>query len=245
MFADGPAALARPSAVRAPVAVIAALGLEGACLTRLAVAPSVLSVMQCGPGAARAAAAAARALERGAKGLVSWGLAGGLDGDAAPGSIVLPDVVVTSRGEQFSADRPWSERIAAALDGRFRLIRGALLAADAVLSAPEAKRRAARAHDAAAVDMESAAIAAAAVRARVPFVVVRAVADGAADALPPGIERWIDAHGNLRLTPAVDAVLRPSCWPALWTLALRHRTARRALEGVGRALAPQGFLLER
>ncbi len=68
---------ARPGGA-ATVAFIAALGLECASLRRQALRAPAWRVSQSGPGAARAAAAAAHAIDAGASVLVSWGLAGGL-----------------------------------------------------------------------------------------------------------------------------------------------------------------------
>ncbi|HEU4618394.1 MAG TPA: purine phosphorylase [Gammaproteobacteria bacterium] len=210
-----------------------------------------VSVRQCGPGAARAARAAADAIESGAAGLVSWGLAGGLDPAAAPGTLVLPRRVVTASDgtytavdRTYEADASWRSRLAAALaEAGFSLHEGPLLGSDVVLRRPEDKARAAAATGAVAVDMESAGVADAAAAAGVPFVALRVVADAAADVLPVGIERWIDERGNRRFAPAVDAALRPADWPPLLRLARRYGAARRTLLALAALLAPSGFLL--
>ena len=58
--------------------------------------------------------------------------------------------------------------------------------------------------------MESAGVAAAAAAAAAPFVVLRVIADGPDDALPAGVEAWIDERGERRLAPLLEAVSRPS-----------------------------------
>jgi hypothetical protein len=240
-------------------AVVAALSVESACIARrmrrFAVrAPSQdaqhpsptssISFHQCGPGAARAARLASEAAERGAAGLVSWGLAGGLVAAAEPGTVVLPKRVVSAGGGPPRAtDAAWRARLVEALRPRFRLLEGDLLASDAVLGAPEQKARAAKDTGAVAVDMESAGIAAAAAAAALPFVALRVVADGAGDRLPPGIERWIDADGNRRAAAVIAAAWRPTQWPALFVLAARYADARRTLEALAEDLVPSGFLL--
>lgn len=244
MSAEAPAAYTSHPADDARVAVIAALGVEMACLRRVRRSPR-LSLLQCGPGAARAARAAEAAVRGGADALLSWGTAGGLEPDAAPGAVALPHTVVTGDGRRFDVDVLWREALAAALDGRFPVIDRPLLAAEEVLETPAAKAAAARAHGASSADMESGAVAAVAADSGVAFVAVRAVADGFGDPLPAGIEHWVDGGGRARIAPVAAAALSPTRWRALWRLARRYRAARRTLDGVAAALAPDGFLLER
>ncbi|MBN1240604.1 MAG: phosphorylase [Gammaproteobacteria bacterium] len=240
MSADGAAA---SHAADAGVALIVALGIERACFERCAArSAATLSVRQCGPGAGRAAAAAALAVRGGAAALISCGLAGALRADVEPGCVLLPRSVVGSDGTRFDVDAGWRERLSQALRARHTVDDRPLLASSEVLATPAAKRQAAQASGAVAVDMESGAVAAAAMTAGVPFVVLRVAADGAADTLPPGVERWIDEAGERRLAPVVDAALRPGSWPILWTLARRYRRARRTLIEVAGELTPRGFL---
>jgi adenosylhomocysteine nucleosidase len=248
----------------AGAAVIAALSVETACLARRmrrirrirrATQPSPLdaeagsrapriSLYQCGPGAAQAALLAAEAASAGAAGLVSWGLAGGLVPAAEPGAVVLPRRILSAHGAPpLCADAAWQARLAEALRPRFRLLEDDLLASHHVLGEPEEKTRAANETGAVAVDMESAGIAEAAAAAGLPFVALRVVADGAVDRLPPGIERWIDAHGDRRAAAVAGAAFRPAEWGALLVLGRRYAAARRTLEALAERLVPCGFLL--
>ena len=228
---------ARISQPEPRVAVIVALGVERRCLRRPG--PRVM-VVQSGPGEARAADAATRAIETGARALVSFGLAGGLSADAAPGRLLLPRHVLTSDGRRFAVEPRWHARLAAALDGADADERP-LLAATDVLASVDAKRRAAE-RGAAGVDLESGAIAAAAAHGAVPFAVICAVADGPHDPLPAGASSWVGADGETRIGPVVDAALRPANWLPLWTLARRYAAARRTLERAARRLSHEDFL---
>jgi adenosylhomocysteine nucleosidase len=233
----GEAARPRPNA---EVAVIVALEAERRCLDPIA---HTLSIRRCGPGEARAAAAAEEAVAAGARALVSFGLAGGIAADAAPGRLLLPRSIVTADGRRFDVHAAWRARLAASMSSELDIDDRPLLAAADVLETHEAKAHAAGL-GVVGVDMESGAIAAAAARAGVPFVVVRAVADGPRDALPPGVATWVDAHGKPLARPIAGAALKPSNWHALWTLAKRYRAARRTLERAARELADRSFLLE-
>jgi len=223
------------------IGFVAALDVECACLRNQAPRAGSWLVVQSGPGPARAAAAAARAIDAGVSLLVSWGLAGGLDAGVAPGTVVVPRRVVQLGAEPVAVDATWHMRLAVLAD-EFALEHGDLLTVPAALESPEAKRAAAAATCAVAVDMESAAIAAAAARARVPFVVLRVVVDGVADALPRGAEQWIDERGKTRFTPTLRAVITLSQWRPLLTLAKRYRTASGVLDRLAQALAGRRLL---
>jgi adenosylhomocysteine nucleosidase len=225
----------------AAIAVIAALDSERKCL-RPASGPAAagISILQSGPGPARAAAAARGALSSGAAGLVSWGFAAGLAPGLAPGTLLLPVRVLGPEGAH-AADPAWRAALLGALGDAFTVSDADLLTVDALLATPNDKARAARVSGAAAADMESALIAAASRRAGVPFVALRAVLDAAGDALPPDADRWIDAAGNRRHTPLLGAVLKPWHWETLIALAARHRKARETLIAAADRLLPLRF----
>jgi adenosylhomocysteine nucleosidase len=223
------------------VAFVAALDVECVSLRRHATRAGSWLVVQSGPGAARAGLAAKRAVDAGASLLVSWGLAGGLDAKLVPGSVVAPQRVLQHGAEPFVVDGGWHSRLVVLAD-EFALDTGDLLTAPAALESPDAKRAAAAATRAIAVDMESAAIAAVATRAGVPFVVLRVVVDGVADALPNGAEQWIDENGARRLAPTLRAVVSLRQWRPLLTLARRFRTASSMLERLAQALADRRLL---
>ena len=217
------------AAAAANVAVIVALGIERAAFgTRVDRDPAV-GILQSGPGAERAARAATTALASGASGLVSFGLAGGLRAGLAPGAVLLPRRV-RSAAAAFAVDSAWHAALANAARGAgFAPSFEDLLSVAAALTTP-AEKAAAAANGAAAVDMESAAIAAVAARAGARFVAVRVIVDGASDSLPADVEHWVDERGERRLGPALAAVLRPARWRELWVLARRYAAARRTLE---------------
>ncbi len=225
----------------AQIGFIAALDVECASLRRHAPHAGAWLVVQSGPGAARAAAAAARAVDGGASLLVSWGFAGGLDATLAPGAVVVPKRVVQVGASPLAVDTSWHAKLATLADA-FVLEQRDLLTVPAALESADAKRAAAAATNAVAVDMESAAIAAAAAQARVPFVALRVVVDAAADALPRGAEQWIDAQGNRRLAPTLRAAVSMRQWRPLLNLAQRYRTATGVLDRLAQALAVRQLL---
>jgi adenosylhomocysteine nucleosidase len=223
------------------VAVVIALAIEKASLQSRMAHAGDLRLMQSGPGAECARRTAHAAIDAGATALVSWGLAGGLEPQIAPGTVLIPKKVLTHDGAALYMDAGWRARLVASLRDDFEVHEGDLLTADQVLDTPRAKARAAMQTGGVAVDMESAAIATAAAQAGLPVVTVRVVADCLTDTLPADIGQWIDSTGGRRLAPVFKVVFQPGQWGRFIRLARRYRTADRVLNGLAQRLVPSAF----
>jgi hypothetical protein len=101
---------------------------------------------------------------------------------------------------------------------------------DHVLGSVEAKDRAARAHHADIVDMESAAFARAAEARQWQWAVVRGISDTVDESLPKGIEGWVDDRGRLRIWHVVRALMANP-----FLLRRLHRLRTRSLAGLAAA----------
>jgi len=157
--------------------------------------------------------------------LVSFGLAGGLDPALRPGEIVIP-AAVSAGGERFDAD--WA--LTAALGGPTHDL---MLAADAVLATAASKAAAYRSSSARAVDMESGAVARVAVRAGLPWAVLRVICDPAERDLPPAALAALSASGAIAGWRIARSVLaNPAQIPALIRLATDAAHARRTLRAI-------------
>ena len=222
------------TAPAAPVpGVVTGLAAEARCLAH--VPPERVRVT--GGVPARASEAAAALIGAGAPALLSFGLAGGLDPALAPGALILADRVHAPDGTTYPTDPDWRARVAATLAAS----EAAVVGREAALATVAEKRALFEATRAAAVDMESHRVAAAAAEAGVPFLVIRAVADPAARALPAAALVGLDRHGRARpFAVLVRLLSRPAELPALIRLAGDARAGlsslrRAALEG-GRGL---------
>ena len=245
------------------IGVVAALAAEGRALRggesgRL-LEKTLLQVS--GVGAAAATRAAESLVRRGARALISWGVAGALDPALAPGAICLPAVVLERAGNEGDGTRlpthaAWRATLAAALRTRglltARAAAAGVVAARAVTAGPlltegtllsgvsealssvATKRAAHAATGAVAVDMESAAVARVAEREGLPFVVLRVIVDTAADEIPGSIVNASRA-GRVRLLElAGSLLLAPAEILPLLRLAGRYRIGLAQLRAVAR-----------
>ena len=185
-----------------------------------------------------AAARGARALiEAGATALTSWGVAGGLDPALDPGTVCLPSEIISRDGAAFATTLPWRERLmSAAIAAHCPVTCGKLLTSPRALGSVADKARAFRETGAAAVDMESIAVAQVATARKLPFVAVRVIVDTAADVLPRAALLAASRAGGLRLWSLIGGLaLAPGDVGALVRLARRYRVASRSLAAVARS----------
>lgn len=190
-------------------------------------------VFVAGIGCERARSAAARAIERCARALLSWGVAGGLSPQLRCGDLLLPHRVVSDRSE-WPTDARLRARLLRAAPGMREI--DALYCSDAPVTSLERKRELAD-RGFVAVDMESAGVAVAASQAGVPFAVVKAVCDPASRTVPPLALRMLDEHGRLRVPALLDAALAgPRAWRELRALRGDFSAARASLRRAARSL---------
>ena len=168
---------------------------------------------RCGIGPIRAAAACRAVLARDRIDLVvSAGYASALR-QAAVGDLLIGTMVQGDGGEPTDCSR---DAVQAAMDEASRLemtvISGPFVSTSRVVCLGAEKRALAARTGAIAVDMESAALGAAARQAGLPFLIVRSASDLAEEDLPLDF--------NLFLTPAtwlrgLAQGVRPAAWPGL------------------------------
>jgi adenosylhomocysteine nucleosidase len=223
-----------------PIGIVSALAAEartlgpaarqGAELRRLTDG-ALLAVSGIGQGAA--AAAARRLVLAGATGLASFGMAGGLDPALICGAVLLPEEVVAHSGAVVSITATeWRQRLRATLPASCIACGGKLLTSERPVASPDAKAAAWRESRAAAVDMESAAIAQVAKQAGLPFIALRIIVDTASDQLPAAVIA-ASSGGQLRLGRLLAALLRaPGDIGGLIRLSARYRVAMRVLAAV-------------
>jgi adenosylhomocysteine nucleosidase len=190
-----------------------------------------------GIGCSLAGAAARTLIESRVSALMTFGLAGGLDPSLETGCIVLPGELISRDGARFHTSQLWRERIVAALGSSMAVTQSTLLTSPAAIDTPTAKAAAFRDTGAAAVDMESVAVAEVAAIHKLPFIAVRVIVDTATDVLPPAVLAASRA-GRVQIGRLLAGlIVAPGEIAALIRLALRYRTAMRALRTIGPRLS--------
>lgn len=188
-----------------------------------------------GVGPQRGTQAAQRAVAAGAGALVSCGLAGGLDPALGSGSLITPRRVVdTGDDTVYHTEAAWRRQVRSLLACGSG---GSLLSTTDPVTDAAHKARLRQRYGAAAVDMESAAIAAVAARHSLPFLALRVIVDPAATALPRAATVALDGDGRPRPLHLLGALLRrPREVAALWELARYNRLAGQSLAHLSQRL---------
>ena len=181
------------------------------------------------------------AIAEGAAGILSFGIAGGLDPTLPPGMAILATAVVAG-GEHWAADAAWRDRLRARLPGA---ILGDLAGVDRPAMSRADKYALASATGALAVDMESHIAARLAAAHGLPFAALRVICDPAGRAIPPAAVAGMREDGGTDLGAILGALLRsPGQLPAMMRLAGDARIAFGVLARCRRAVSQPGLLPE-
>jgi adenosylhomocysteine nucleosidase len=223
------------SSRRHPVVAVTSLALEA----RIARGPSVFVICD---RASQLACSLRAAVNSGALGIISFGVAAGLAPNLVPGDYVIACGVWTQEA-YFPADGIWARRLIDALPGS---VRADIAGTDTLLVRPTQKRALHECSRAAVADMESHIAARVAAEHGLPFAVVRVVIDPADQALPPAAEVGLREDGSPDLPAVLQSVARhPTQLPALMRLAYCAAIAKKALHEIrgalGEALAHPSF----
>ncbi len=246
METDSPTLTSAAVSERRRVGHVVAMRSEARCLSEGFRGPSRQQAIHdgvllelAGIGRLRAELAAKALQQAPVQGLVSFGTCGALAPGLAAGSLLLASAVLEASGVRHTVCATWRARLEAALAPAISAHDGLIVEAHSVVETPRDKTRLHRASGAHAVDMESAAVAAVANAAGLPFLVVRVVSDASDTAVPPSALAAVDGDGEVRRWRALVALLRrPLDLPRL--LALRHesRAAHATLREIVAAAGP-------
>lgn len=160
--------------------------------------------------------------------LLIVGVCGGLDPSLAPGGVILARSAVTRASAELVPDPEVFGAVRRAMRARnTAFISSKLLTVDRPAASRAAKTMLWNTHGAAGVDMETYALAAAAVAQGIPWLAIRAVLDTSSCGLPAPLRGWRAESGERAILRAMAR--QPWEWPALLRLAWQMRSAFRAL----------------
>jgi adenosylhomocysteine nucleosidase len=172
------------------------------------------------------------------RGVVSFGVAGGLDPSLKSGDVVVA-TEVTAGDARWLAGLSLSEaQIAGIALGRRRVVRGGLAGVDEVVVGQACKAALRSETGAAAVDMESHIAAAYAAENDLPFTALRVISDPASRALPALARSAIKPNGDIDMRQIFRGLVRnPRAVRGLVSTGIDFSRALKSLRGC------RGFLL--
>ena len=173
------------------------------------------------------------------RGVISFGVAGGLDPALKSGDVVMATEVLAG-DTRWLAGLALNEGMIASVGlGRRRVVRGRLAGVEQVVAARAGKAALHSETGAAAVDMESHIAAAYAANAGLPFAALRVISDPAHRALPDMAQCAIKPNGDIDLRRIMRGVARnPGSLRALVSAGIDFNRALWSLRGC------RGFLMD-
>lgn len=173
------------------------------------------------------------AISRGATGIISFGIAGGLDPRLVAGDWVVASGVRC--GDQvFGTDGEWAQALRAKL---LNAVHAEIVGIDVLQANPADKARLRAQTAAAAVDMESHIAARVAAAHGIPFVACRTIIDAAQRRLPPAAAVGLRPDGTADVLAVMRSLWRqPRQFPDLIRTAFDAFVAERALRSGRQAL---------
>lgn len=217
--------------------VIAFVGLDFEA--RIAAAPGVQVV--CRTAGKELEEIADTAVRQGYRGLISFGVAGGLASHLRAGDWVVASSIREAQTVR-ATDAVWSRKLLGLIDGA---IHAPILGVDSPVAEPAKKRELYRTTGAAVVDMESHVVARVADQHKLAFAALRVVVDPAHRTVPPAALINMRPDGR----PDVPAMLRniaarPSQLSRLARIAVDAFAARAAMNRVRRDIGPHFGLMD-
>jgi hopanoid-associated phosphorylase len=217
--------------------VIAFVGLDFEA--RIAAAPGVQVV--CRTAGKELEEIADTAVRQGYRGLISFGVAGGLASHLRAGDWVVASSIREAQTVR-ATDAVWSRKLLGLIDGA---IHAPILGVDSPVAEPAKKRELYRTTGAAVVDMESHVVARVADQHKLAFAALRVVVDPAHRTVPPAalINMRPDGRPNV---PAMlrNIAARPSQLSRLARIAVDAFAARAAMNRVRRHIGPHFGLMD-
>lgn len=199
-------------AVSGSALLVAVIGVVGLALEARIVAGADTRAVCSGDGRTLATSLAC-AVAEGCRGLVSFGIAGGLSPDLRTGTCVVGSTIITETA-QLMTDSDWSRSLLQVLPGA---VHGAIVGVSSrIVAHPDAKRALRARTGALAVDNESHVVASAAAARGLPMAAVRVIMDPVTRELPASALTAVRTNGTIDLAAVIRSLARePSDLPML------------------------------
>jgi len=166
------------------------------------------------------------------RGVISFGVAGGLDPSLKSGDVVVATEVMAGDTRWLAGLSLNEQQIAGIALGRRRIVRGSLAGVEEVVVAQSCKEALRSVTGAAAVDMESHIAAAYASENDLPFAALRVISDPATRTLPALARSAIKPNGEIDLRKILGGLVRnPKSLHALVSTGIDFNRALKSLRG--------------
>jgi hopanoid-associated phosphorylase len=178
----------------------------------------------------------AAAVRENCGGLVSFGVAGGLDPNLQPGDCIVASAILSGTS-RMPTDPAWSQNL---IDTVPNATLGVLAGVRAPVATAEAKRTLHRKTGAVAVDMESHIVASVAQKHAIPMAAIRVITDPAGRALPKSALAAMRPDGTTDFAAMMHHLFKnPWELPTILRTALDARAARATLMRGRQLLGPR------
>jgi adenosylhomocysteine nucleosidase len=190
------------------------------------IAASLGAPVVCGGDGKHLAASLTRAMAAGCSGLISFGVAGGLVPQLAPGTCVIGSAILDD-GERRITDARWAQRLLRTIPGA---VHGAIVGVREPIAHADDKRALHEKTGAVAVDMESHVVARTAAEHGVPVAAIRVIVDPVKRTIPRSALAGAQPDGTIDPFAVVLSLARnPRDFFGLVRMALDTRAARATL----------------
>ncbi len=190
-----------------------------------------------GAGAKNATTAAELLINKGATQLISWGCAAALDMRLKPGDLTLADNLIDVDDTEIAINSSWREYANNLLAPYLKIHTGSLTESTNIISSSREKLHLQLITEAIALDMESVAIAKAAIKKNLPFLAIRAIVDPADMDMPRAVSYAANAEGDIVLSRLLLFIfLHPAELLGLIRLGVYFNAAKSTLKQVAKTL---------
>ncbi|MBU2572240.1 MAG: phosphorylase [Gammaproteobacteria bacterium] len=188
-------------------------------------------IIQSGAGPKNAEQAAEQLLDQGAERLISWGCAAALAPGLRPGNLTLPEQLISDDLESIDIRSPWLAEIQALLNALTPVAHISLASSNTLVATSKDKKQLHRKTGAAALDMESVAIAKVAKAHRIDFLAIRSIADPADMSLPKAVAHALDPDGEVNIAKLLNYLIKhPLELPSLIQLGRHFHASQKTLK---------------
>ncbi len=188
-------------------------------------------IIQSGAGPKNAKQAAEELLDQGAERLISWGCAAALAPDLRPGDLTLPELLISDDLESIDIRSPWLAEMQVLLNPLNPVAHISLASSKTLVATSKDKQELHRKTGAAALDMESVAIAKVAKARRIDFLAIRSIADPADMSLPKAVAHGLDPDGEVNIAKLLNYLIKhPLELPSLIQLGRHFHASQKTLK---------------